>query len=135
MRHAQVSFSDVERVDLLKAWLATSIAFGIFFLAGEQGWADITFTQFLMTIGLAAVTAGLGFIGHELMHKLTANHFGVHAEFRSHDGMLVLSILIAFLGVIFAAPGAVYMAGNVTRRESGIISASGPAANIALALL
>jgi Zn-dependent protease len=74
-------------------------------------------------------------VGHELMHKVTSFRFGVHAEFRSNDQMLVLSILIAFLGVIFAAPGAVHIWGHVSRRENGIISAAGPAANMVLALL
>jgi len=134
MRHVKVEFSDIERVDLLKAWLATSLAFGVFFLAGA-GLDKITFAHFIVVVGLAAVTAGLGFIGHELMHKFTANHFGVHAEFRSNDQMLVVSILVAFLGFIFAAPGAVQIYGSVTRRENGIISAAGPATNMVLALL
>jgi Zn-dependent protease len=138
MRHAAIRFSDIERADLLKAWLATSLAFGIFFIVGGE-FAELTaknqFFGFLTIVGLAAVTAGLGFVGHELMHKFTANRFGVQAEFRSNDTMLVISILISFLGIILAAPGAVMIYGNVTRRENGIISAAGPAANIVLALI
>ena len=125
-------FSSRERVDLLKAWLATSLAFGVFFLTG-MGLKNASITAFAFVVIIAAITAGAGFILHELAHKLTANRFGVHSEFRSHDQMLVISIIIAFLGVIFAAPGAVYMTADVTRKESGIISAAGPIANIIIA--
>jgi Zn-dependent protease len=134
MRHARVRFSSIERIDLLKAWLATSVAFGIFFL-GAGNLTKTSFLGFISIISLAAVTAGLGFVGHELMHKFTANRFGVEAEFRSNDVMLVVSILFAFLGFIFAAPGAVHILGSITRRENGLISAAGPAANMVLALL
>lgn len=127
----KVYFSNIERVDLVKAWLATSIAFGIFFLS-DGGFSNISLAGFLFITAIAAITAGAGFLLHELAHKYTAHHFGVHSEFRSHDSMLLLSIIIAFLGVIFAAPGAVYMFNNVSKRENGIISAAGPLANIAL---
>lgn len=133
MRYASMRFSPREKIDLLKAWLATSLAFGIFFLQGRM--SEATFLSFGLVVGLAAFTAGIGFIGHELMHKYAAHHFGVQGEFRSNDTMLLISILIAFLGVIFAAPGAVYMFGNITKRENGIISVAGPAANIVLAVL
>jgi Zn-dependent protease len=129
----KVYFSNIEKADLLKAWLATSIAFGIFFLS-EGGYQDLSLPGFVFITIIAAITAGAGFLLHELAHKYTAHHFGVHSEFRSHDTMLILSIIIAFLGVIFAAPGAVYMFGNVSKRENGIISAAGPLANIVLSV-
>jgi Zn-dependent protease len=134
MRQMKVRFSVVERIDLLKAWAATSIAFGIYFMV-SAGLGDADLMRFVLFVSFAAVTAGLGFIGHELMHKIAANHFGVEAEFRSHDTMLVISIIIAFFGIIFAAPGAVQIYGHITRKENGIISAAGPAANMVLALL
>ena len=134
MRYARVRFSDIERIDLIKAWAATSVAFGVYFMAAS-GYANASFAAFLVFVSLAAVTAGVGFVGHELMHKFTAHHFGVEAEFRSHDTMLVVSILIAFFGFIFAAPGAVQIYGHITRRENGIISAAGPASNMVLAAL
>ena len=37
------------------------------------------------------------------------------------------------IGFIFAAPGAVMISGQVTRRENGIISLAGPATNYVLA--
>ena len=48
--------------------------------------------------------------------------------------MLYMAVgLAAVIGFIFAAPGAVMIVGNVTRRENGIISAAGPLTNYVLA--
>ena len=135
MRYVKFQFSAIERVDLLKAWLATSIAFGIYFTIGEKGLTDITFPVFMASIMFAGITAGVGFLSHELCHKWAASRFGVHSEFRSNDTMLVISIVIAFLGVIFAAPGAVQIYHPITKKENGIISAAGPLANILLTLI
>ncbi|MBR9700336.1 metalloprotease [Candidatus Woesearchaeota archaeon] len=131
MRHANpgISFSAREQKDLLKAWVATSIAFAIFFSPMGSG-----MDAFMVLFVISAVTAGLGFLLHELAHKLVAYKFGVHGEFHSNDSMLVMSIIIAFFGMIIAAPGAVWLQGNVRKRESGIISVAGPATNVVLAL-
>jgi Zn-dependent protease len=132
MRRYRLAFSPIEITDLVKAWVATSVAFGVFFMHGQLG--DASFLSFVVICVIAGATAGVGFLAHELMHKVAASRFGVHSEFRSNDAMLVLSILIAFFGFIFAAPGAVQLHSNVTRKESGIISLAGPAANMVLAL-
>lgn len=126
-------FSRIELGDLLKAWIATSLAFTLFFLRGGM-LGSATFFGFLLVFAIASVTGGIGFVAHELMHKAAAHRFRVHGEFRSNDPMLVISIVVALLGFLFAAPGAVHLFGHVTRRESGIISAAGPAANMVLAL-
>jgi Zn-dependent protease len=131
MRHVGIRFSGVEIIDLLKAWLATTLAFTVLFSGGLDAGA----VGFAVLAIISALTAGVGFLLHELMHKFTANRFGVAAEFRSNDFMLVVMILIAFLGFIFAAPGAVQIYGNITRRENGLISLAGPATNIVLALI
>jgi len=78
---------------------------------------------------------GIGFIFHEMGHKLVAQHYGCFAEFRSDDRMLIFAILLSFLGFIIAAPGAVIINGPVGRKRNGIISATGPAVNLALAVI
>lgn len=95
---------------------------------------------------VALLTLGLGFIFHELSHKFTAQKFGCLAEFRLWWWGLILALVLAVASggrVIFAAPGAVYIfpfrlsswGYGITRRENGLISIAGPAANIAIALL
>jgi Zn-dependent protease len=115
-----------ELLDLLKAWSAVSIAFALL-LRPEQSWA--------VAIGLAALTVGLAFLVHELAHKYMAQKYRCWAEFRSFDYMLVLAVLTALAGFIFAAPGAVMIRGHVTRDRYGKIALAGPAANIVIALL
>lgn len=49
--------------------------------------------------------------------------------------MLVMAIIISFTGVILAASGAVMIAGYIDHKKNGKVAASGPAANILLAVL
>jgi len=116
-----------ELKDIVKAWLAISLAFGILLLSDNKSLGFSLFT--------AAITVGLGFLVHELSHRYFARKFHKHAEFKANNGMLLLAILMSFFGFVFAAPGAVVISGFVTRKEGGIIATSGPAANLALALL
>lgn len=113
--------------EILKAWIAISIAFGILIL---QSGKTLPFSM-----GVAAITVGLGFLAHELSHRYYARKFGKHAEFKANNVMLLVAIIMSFLGFIIAAPGAVIISGFVNRREGGIIATAGPAANLILALI
>lgn len=72
---------------------------------------------------------------HELAHKLVAQSYGCWAEFRMDVTMLILMIIIAFFGVVFAAPGAVMIYGFITREQNGKISLAGPLMNLALVVV
>ena len=125
--------SDVEKRDLLKAWAAISFAFAIAFGGGLQSlFADL---RFFLSFAVAGLTVGIGFIAHELSHKVTALKYGCKAEFRSFDNMLMLAIVFSFFGFILAAPGGVFIKGHVTKEQNGKISAAGILANIVVALL
>jgi hypothetical protein len=91
--------------------------------------------DFLIYFGMYFFTVGFAFILHELGHKFTAQHFGYISEFRADFTMLILVFLIAlFSPFILIAPGAVYILGNVSKRENGIISLAGPLVNLFLSL-
>ena len=127
VRLGRISTSRIEIRDILKAWFAVSIAFGIVLSA--------SFPDFFQKFIVAALTVGIGFLLHELGHKLVAQRYGCFAEFRSFDNMLVLAIAMSFFGFVFAAPGAVMISGRVNTRKNGIISAAGPLVNLGLAML
>ncbi|MFH1331868.1 MAG: peptidase M50 [archaeon] len=121
--------SKKEIIDLLKAWVAISIAFAILL---RQGTA---MQQILYSFIISAFTVGTAFIFHEMAHKVLAQRYGLFAEFRSFDTMLILAIAMSFFGFVLAAPGAVMIRGHVTRERNGKLSAMGPLTNLALALI
>ncbi len=123
----QLHTTKLEIQELVKAWLAISTAFTILLSNMPIGIINV----FIISL----LTVGLGFLLHELAHKITAQRYGCEAEFRANNTMLAIAIATAFLGFIFAAPGAVMIRGFITYRENGIISIAGPLTNLALALL
>ena len=128
----KINTSETEIKDLLKAWIAISIAFAIFMNRFPNLKAmGLSFYEIFI---IASVTVGTGFLLHELGHKLVAQRYGCFAEFRSFDQMLILAIIMAlFFPILFAAPGAVMINGPVGIRRNGKISAAGPIVNLALA--
>ncbi|MGD9962814.1 MAG: site-2 protease family protein [Thermoplasmata archaeon] len=85
-------------------------------------------------LGLAALAVLLGFFMHEMAHKYVAKKYGCWAEFRAYQTGLMLALVMSFFGFLFAAPGAVYISGNISKEQNGKISVAGPATNIAIAL-
>jgi len=123
-----ITFSKKEKLDLLKAWLLLSLAFALFF----SRYLD---SNLVSSFIIVLFTAGLGFLLHELAHKITAINYGHEAVFVADYKMLFGAIIMAlFLPIIFAAPGAVYIRGLITKKQNGIISVAGPWTNIVLAL-
>lgn len=90
----------------------------------------------LILLPATLVTVGLGFVLHEIAHKLMAIRYGFWAEYRLWLEGLVLALVTSYFGFVFAAPGAVYIHGNYIDRDvNGKISIAGPLTNIMLALI
>ena len=83
---------------------------------------------------LAALFA-FSFIIHEIAHKLTAQHYGLWAEFR----ITMFGALITLVSIIspfkIISPGAVMIGGVSDRRTIGKTSIAGPLINITLAVI
>jgi len=125
-----IKTSETEIKHLLIAWLAISFAFAILL----RGWQHNR--NFFSIFIISAVTVGFAFIFHELAHKVVAQRYGAWSEFRMAPFMLLVAILTAFMGFIFAAPGAVMIFNPyLTREENGKIALAGPVMNVALAFL
>ncbi|RRR75463.1 MAG: peptidase M50 [Candidatus Viridilinea halotolerans] len=118
-----------DNIELLKAWAGTSLAFGIFMVSGQ-----VFSSNFMYLLAIAAFTCGLGFLLHELAHRVVARKFGAEAHFVANNGWLVISIIVAFFPVFIAAPGAVWHRGYLTARQGGLIALAGPVTNLVLAL-
>lgn len=129
----EVRFYPGEIKDLAIAWIALSIAFALFFGGGYQILSMPTI--FLELVGISFITAGIGFLLHELAHKVVAIRFNQEAAFHANIRMLVLAIATGAIGFIFAAPGAVHHRGYITDRENGIIAVAGPITNIVLGMI
>ena len=126
-------FSSEEIRDLIKAWVAISLAVSIAIL-GLPALNALGFTVLVRAFVIYALTVGVAFLAHEVLgHKFLSQRYGLFAEFRADDLFLLLAVLLSFSGFVFAAPGAVVI-GGVTRVDIyGKIAAAGPLVNIILA--
>ncbi|WP_411717110.1 metalloprotease [Natronomonas sp.] len=124
--------------DLLVAWVALGLAFSVFIFisTGRAVFPDIvgavSSPLFARVFAASALTVGVGFLLHELAHKVVAVRFGQVASFKADYRMLALCIGAAFAGFLFAAPGAVYHRGRITQRQGGLVSVAGPLTNVVL---
>ncbi|SMO51886.1 metalloprotease [Halorubrum cibi] len=125
-------FSGTELKDLLVAWLALGVAFTLFFVGGSAGVSRIVAAGVVLPLVVGLLTAGVGFLLHEIAHKVVAVRYDQVAEFRADNGMLFLAVASALLGFIFAAPGAVHHRGRLTAGEHGRIALAGPVVNLLL---
>ncbi len=134
-----IRFSGREIQDLLIAWIALGVAFAFLLnrqlvsaLFGATG--IVAVDDAILSVGVSMATVGVGFLLHELAHKVVAIKFGRVAEFRADYSMLLLAVGAGIAGFLFAAPGAVYHAGReITARENGLIAIAGPVTNLLLA--
>ena len=130
-------FSDGEKHDLFIAWLLLSLAFGIADVVGSD--IPLSLSTIWPAALMAACTVGVAFFVHELAHKYVAQKYGKYAEFHAFLPWLVIGLLLSFaynaLGILLVLPGAVFISGYSTKRETGHIALAGPMSNVALALL
>jgi Zn-dependent protease len=120
------------------AWIVLGVSFSTrwMFLFGLN-------LAVLQIFVLTLLIIGTGFLGHELAHKFTAQHYGAWAEFKLWTIGAIMALVFAFIPpgtFVFAAPGAVYIASRssyigdvMDRRTNGVISLMGPLVNIAAA--
>ena len=130
---ARIKTSKTEVQHLLIAWIAISIAFAFVLSNGARSnpFGETAIRYFLISL----FTVGLGFILHELAHKVVAQRYNLWAEFRMSPTFLMLAVGMGYrMGWLFAAPGAVYISGPyITSEQNGRIAAAGPLMNVLLA--
>ena len=133
-------FSDVEKQHLRLAMGAFTLALGFMAAGGISGVNYYGFSTWILILLLSMpvmfVAIGPAFLFHEIGHKLVAKKNGCWAEFRADPKGLQFGIVLSLLlGFLFMAPGAVMVAGLVTRRQNGHIAVAGPLTNLALFII
>ncbi len=127
--------------DLVISALVLALAFGIALSGGFRAFQQPS--VLILVIGMSLVAVSLGFILHELGHRLIARRFGYFAEYSMSPKGLMVALGFSLFGFIFAAPGAVMIYPKATawgtnrldRQKVGLISVAGPITNIGLAVL
>ena len=133
-------FSTIEKENLTLATAAFTLALGFMAVRGGGGVSTLGFNTWAVTLLLSMpvllLAVGPAFILHEIGHKIIAKKNGCWAEFRADPKGLQFGIILSFfLGFLFMAPGAVMVAGLVTRRENGHIAVAGPLTNLSLFII
>ncbi len=130
--YGRIHFGRQEIVQILISVVVLTIALTIALLGGFLGdLRAVTANVWLYALVISAIVSVTGFLLHELAHKFIAQRFGAWAEFRMYPMGLFMALLFSFMGFLFAAPGAVYIQGRITRKQNGMISLAGPSTNIA----
>ncbi len=127
--------------DIVISALVLALAFGIALSGGFRAFQQPGIL--VLVIGMSLVAVSLGFILHELGHRLIARRFGYFAEYSMSPKGLMVALGFSLFGFIFAAPGAVMIypkaaawgTGSLDRQKVGLISVAGPTTNIGLAVL
>ena len=132
--YGRIRFSRVEMKNILIAVSALTLAFTILMSLNPIVGGYATSWSILYAVGVSLAAVLTGFMLHEFAHKVVAQRNGAWAEFRAYPLGLVMAILFSLMGFIFAAPGAVYIQGMISRKQNGLISIAGPLTNLALGL-
>ena len=133
-------FSTEEKRHLGLAMAAFTLALGFMSVGGIMGVGRLGISswviQMLLSMPVFLLAIGPAFLFHEIGHKIVAKKNGCWAEFRADPKGLRFGIFLSFfIGILFMAPGAVMVAGLVTRRQNGHIAIAGPLVNFGLFLI
>ncbi|MCE5213674.1 MAG: site-2 protease family protein [Methanobacterium sp.] len=124
-----IRFTSREVMDIVISMSVIALIFAYLF-SGR----NLSSPEFFYLIPVTFIAVGLGFVLHELAHKFMAIRYGFYAEYRLWVEGLILAVITAAFGFVFAAPGAVYIHGEyISKEQNGKISLAGPATNIILA--
>ena len=98
-------------------------------------YGDINLYEYPDVLTILAATFTFSFIIHELAHKMTAQRYGLWAEFRITITGALITVMSIISPIKIISPGAVMIGGYADKETIGKTSVAGPLTNITLALL
>ena len=132
----EITTSPKELRDLSIAFIVLTFDLTVVLSGGGTGFLLWGSVSLLLEVILVAAAAGLtGFVAHEMAHKISAQRRGYWAEFRMAPMWLLFSIITAFLGFLFAAPGATVIGGMGSRDDWGRTALAGPVTNMVFSVV
>lgn len=107
---------------------------GISFIPQILGLSMLTRPEILLSL---AIIFTLAFLLHEIAHKLSAQRYGLWAEFRLtlFGALITLLSMLPFAFFKIISPGAVMIAGPITKKQAGKTALAGPLTNITLSTI
>jgi len=128
-------FSKTEIRDILISIVVLSLAFTLLYRSGSIfNFFELRLGKgmgYVGLFGMCMVLVLVSFLFHEFGHKFAAQRYGLWSEFRMWPMGLVLTLATSLFGFLFAAPGAVMIAGNMDKEMNGKVSIAGPLVNMA----
>lgn len=125
-----------EWAHILGSMILLAIAVGAVFARG--GWLanPFSFSNFEALVyptTVAFFALGISFVAHELAHRWVAVIHGGKAVYRASWASLAFTIILAsYFGILFAAPGGVFVDGIRNKNIIGRVALAGPLANLIL---
>jgi Zn-dependent protease len=102
-------------------------------IIGVQRFASFLLSAFWwVPVGMILIFL-LSFIGHELAHKFTAQHYGMWSEFRMNSMGYYLSAIAIIFSIPIFGTGTVYTSGTSNREHDAKANLAGPLSNFVLA--
>jgi len=128
-----IRFNKTEIMHIIGAIAALTVAFTLV-MRGNVLHAD-PIMNIIYLVGISFLIVVCSFLVHELGHKFVAQRYNAWSEFRAHPMGLIIAMVMSVMGFFFAAPGAVYIRGDITREMNGKISLAGPAVNFVISAI
>ena len=129
----KISFSKTEILHITVAMVVLSAAFSIM-MRGSTLDSDPTM-NIIFIVGMSFILVICSFLLHEFGHKFLAQRYNAWSEFRVYPFGLVMALVFSMAGFLFAAPGAVYIRGNIDKDTYGKVSLAGPGVNFVIAAI
>jgi Zn-dependent protease len=134
-QQGKIRFSKTEIIHIAVAIGVLSAAFTILLIRRGNVLDPDPVMNIVKIAGMSLLLVVCSFLFHEFGHKFVAQKYHAWSEFRAYPNGLIMALVFSVIGFLFAAPGAVYIRGNIDKDMYGKISLAGPAVNFVISAI